>query len=214
MKRFQSSEITDLDKRYRTNLINSLSGFKSINLIGTVDQEGKTNLAAFSSVVHLGANPALIGFITRPITVTRDTYQNILDTGYYTLNHVTADFFAKAHQSSARYPADVSEFDAVGLTPAFKKDFPAPFVAESPIQIGLKFREKMEITLNGTLLMIGEVQELYVPEDCLQKDGYLDIEKAGTITVSGLDAYHRTQKMARLSYAKTDRALTALEGHF
>lgn len=212
MKRFQSGDFQEMEKRYRTRLINSLSGFKSVNLVGTVDGNGKTNLSVFSSVVHIGANPALMGFIMRPVTVTRDTYDNIVETGYYTFNHITADFFAKAHQTSARYPAEVSEFTAVGLDAQFKDDFPAPYVAQSPIQIGLQFREQMEIKLNGTILIIGEVKELYVPEDCLQADGYLDIEQAGTITASSLDGYHTTKKLARLSYAKADRALTALEG--
>lgn len=211
MKRFQSAAIKELEKRYRTNLINSLSGFKSVNLIGTVDEAGRTNVSVFSSVVHLGANPALMGFIMRPVTVTRNTYENIMAKGYYTFNHITADFYKKAHQSSARYPADVSEFAAVGLRPEFKDDFPAPFVAGSPVQIGLAFREQMEIPLNGTILMIGEVQELYVPDNCLADDGYLDIEAAGTITVSGLDSYHATQRLARLSYAKPDRELRVID---
>ncbi len=211
MKRFQSHAIKDLEKRYRTNLINSLSGFKSVNLIGTVDPAGNTNVSVFSSVMHIGANPALMGFIMRPVTVTRNTYENILATGYYTFNHICADFYTKAHQSSARYPAGVSEFDATGLSAEFKDDFPAPFVAGSPVQIGLQFREQMEIQLNGTILMIGEVQELYVPENCLADDGYLDIEAAGTITVSGLDSYHATQRLARLSYAKPDRELRVID---
>ena len=33
-------------------------------------------------------------------------------------------------------------------------------------------------------------------------DGYVDIEKAGTIAISGLDNYHDTKSIARLSYAK------------
>ncbi|MDZ7625721.1 MAG: hypothetical protein U5J96_14920 [Ignavibacteriaceae bacterium] len=36
----------------------------------------------------------------------------------------------------------------------------------------------------------------------LTKDGYVDIERAGTIAISGLDSYHETKKTARLSYAK------------
>jgi flavin reductase (DIM6/NTAB) family NADH-FMN oxidoreductase RutF len=136
---------------------------------------------------------------------------NIIATGFYTINHVTADFYTSAHQSSARYPAETSEFEATGLRPEFKDDFPAPYVGESPVQIGLEFREQMEIPLNGTVLMIGEVKELYVPENCLADDGYLDIEAAGTITVSGLDSYHTTQRLARLSYAKPDRELRFMD---
>lgn len=210
MKKYESADFGQMDKRFRTHLINSLSGFKSVNLVGTINGRGQSNLSVVSSVVHLGADPALMGFIMRPVTVSRDTYNNILETGYYTFNHITAGFFEKAHQSSARYPADVSEFSAVGLEEFMSHTFPAPYVAQSPVRIGLAFREQMDIRLNGAILMIGEIQELYVPEDCLAADGYLDIEKAGTVTASGLDAYHSTQKLGRLSYAKVGRALTNL----
>lgn len=207
-----SEDIQKMEKRCRARLINSLSGFKSVNLIGTVDRQGRPNCAIVSSVIHLGADPALMGFIMRPVSVTRDTYDNILETGYYTFNHITESIFPQAHQTSARYPAKVSEFEQVGLLHEFTNNFPAPYVAESPVKIGLRFREKIDIPLNGTILMIGEIWEVHFPDDCLQEDGYLDIERAGSITVSGLDAYHSTRKLARLSYAKVDRELTVLEG--
>jgi flavin reductase (DIM6/NTAB) family NADH-FMN oxidoreductase RutF len=51
-------------------------------------------------------------------------------------------------------------------------------------------------------MIIGEIKNIYFPEDCMQEDGFLDIEKAGTITCSGLDSYHLTKSLARLPYAK------------
>jgi len=83
----------------------------------------------------------------------------------------------------------------------------APYVQESHVRIGLEFVEKIPIPLNGTLLMIGQVKEIFFPKDCWLKDGFLDIEKAGSITTSSLDTYHHTQKIARLSYAKADRLI-------
>ncbi len=202
-----ASGIIAMEQRSRTRLINSLSGFKSINLCGTISKEGVTNLSLISSVVHIGANPALMGFIMRPVTVRRDTYNNILETGQYTFNHLNANIFKKAHQTSARYPVEISEFEAASLTEIYSDIVKAPYVAESHVRIGLEFVEKMPITVNGTLLMIGRVTEIFFPKDCLLEDGYLDIEKAGSITTSGLDAYHSTQKLARLSYAKADRVI-------
>ena len=143
----------------------------------------------------------------RPTTVTRDTYNNILETGYYTFNHIQATFYQQAHQCSARYAPDVSEFEATGLSPLFKNNFPAPYVAASSIQIGLSFQEEIPIPLNGTLLMIGAVEEIYLPKEVIGEDGYVDIQQAGTITCSSLDAYHTTQKLKRLSYAKVDQSL-------
>ena len=210
MKNLSVADIAGLERRYRARLINSLSGFKSANLVGTISGHQSHNLSIVSSVVHFGANPPLIGFVMRPVTVTRDTYNNIMETGEFTLNHVGRGFFKEAHQTSARYPEETSEFSAVGLTPEFSQAMKAPYVAESQVKMGVQFKQKISIELNGTILILGEIVELIFPGNCLQNDGFLDIEQAGTVAVSGLDSYHVTQKLARLSYAKPDRDLEEL----
>jgi hypothetical protein len=78
----------------------------------------------------------------------------------------------------------------------------APYVKESKIKIGLKFLEEHEIKSNGTIFIVGEIIEVIFPDEVIAKTGYVDIEKAETITISGLDSYHETKKIARLSYAK------------
>jgi len=210
-KYFSQEAFPNLEKRYRTRLINSLSGFKSLNLVATVSAKGATNLSLVSSVFHLGANPALMGFIMRPVSATRDTYNNILETGYYTFNHIQESFYQQAHQCAARYAPEASEFEATGLSPVFKNDFKAPYVAESNIQIGLSLQEQIPIPLNGTILIIGAVEEMYLPEEVVGADGYIDIGAAGSITCSGLDAYHTTQKLKRLSYPKVDKSLVEFD---
>ena len=194
--------ILDFEKLYRAAFINSLSGFKSANLIGTISSEGKTNLAIFSSVIHVGANPPLMGFLMRPVSVERNTYNNIKETGYFTINHINKEIFKQAHQTSARYEKDNSEFDACGLTPEYTETIKAPYVKESKIKIGLKFAEEQEIKSNVTIFMVGEIIEIILPDNVAAKDGFIDIEKAGTIATSGLDSYHETNRIARLSYAK------------
>lgn len=202
---FTTTDIAQMESRYRAGLINALSGFKSASLIGTVDGNGNTNLAIFSSVVHIGSNPALIGFINRPDTVGRHTLENILDTHYFTINHIHADMYKQAHQTSARYEKHVSEFDAVGLTPQFTNLIRAPYVQESRIKYGLIFAEKHDLKINGTILIIGKVVEIIIPKNCLLPQGNIDIEKAETIAISGLDSYHTTTRLARLTYAKPDK---------
>lgn len=198
-------DILNMETRKRAAFMNSLSGFKSASLIGTIDKNNNSNLAIFSSVIHLGSNPALVGFINRPDTVDRHTFENILATNYFTINHINKSIYKQAHQTSARYPKDISEFDATGLTPEFQNSFKAPFVKESNIKYGLEFIEKHDLKINGTILVIGKVVEVILPESCLLSDGAIDIEMAETIAISGLDSYHTTNKIARLSYAKTDK---------
>ncbi|NML57552.1 flavin reductase family protein [Chryseobacterium cheonjiense] len=200
---FTNQQIANMEKRARTALINSLSGFKSLNLIGTVDKGGQTNLAVFNSVIHLGADPALMGFISRPDSVERHTLENIKETGCYTINHVNADIFEKAHQTSARYKKEQSEFDATGLNAQYKNEFLAPYVQESNIKIGLYLKDIIPIEINNTQLIVGEIVELYFPNEIWDADqGIFDIEKAGTVAGSGLDGYHSTQLIKRMKYAK------------
>jgi flavin reductase (DIM6/NTAB) family NADH-FMN oxidoreductase RutF len=205
MMEFNARSIADLAKNTRTNLINSLTGFKSANLVGTANSSGQTNLAVVNSVVHIGAHPPLNGIIFRPDSVPRHTLDNILETGSYTLNHIHQGIFRSAHQTAARYPRDVSEFDAVGLTPGFRQDFPAPLVQEAYVRIGMAYREHHRLAINDTLLLIGEVVWIQLPESVLKADGFLDLETAGTLAISGLDSYHSTSRLARMAYAKPDK---------
>jgi flavin reductase (DIM6/NTAB) family NADH-FMN oxidoreductase RutF len=209
-KYFSFDSIMAMEKQERVHFVNSLGGFKSVSLIGTTDNEGKTNLAVFSSLVHIGANPPLIALIFRPSPPERNTLNNLLETGFYTINHINQNIYKQAHQTSARYDVAISEFDETGLTPVFKNEFKAPFVKESLVQIGMAFREKIDITINNTIMIIGEIVQVYFPKNCLAKDGFIDLEKANTITCSGLDSYHKTIQLDRLSYAKPNKELTSI----
>lgn len=181
--------------------MNSLSGFKSANLIGTANAEGVTNLAIFSSAVHIGANPALIAIISRPDVSPRHTLENILATQKFTINHVNTSIFKQAHQTSANYKMQ-SEFEATGLTAEYLQGFQSPFVKEATIKIGLTLADIVDIKINNTKLIIGQIEWVSLPENIIETDGKLNIEMAETVAVSGLDAYHRTTQMERLPYAK------------
>lgn len=213
MIKITSSEKQGFDKRQWARLINSLSGAKSANLVGTQSQEGKTNLSMVSSVVHLGATPPLLGMVIRPHSEAspRHTLMNLKATGFYTINHVNTDIFKKAHQTSARYERDQSEFTACGLTPRFTDSIPAPFVNESRIQLGLKVIEIMDIPLNGTHFVIGEIISLFTDKDLIRNDGSVDLKAAGSVAVTGLDEYHSLEPLARLSYAKPNQPVREIE---
>ena len=203
-------EIEKMEKRYRAQFVNSLSGFKSANLIGTRSKNGQTNLSIVSSVFHLGSDPALLGMIIRPHTVPRHSFEYILETKYWTVNHVSSDFYKKAHQTSARYDKEVSEFEAVGLSEQYFDDFIPPAVAEAKISIVCELAEVKHLEINGCELVIGQIRLVSFPENCLAKDGHLSLEKADTIAIEGLDSYHRTSRISRLSYAKTDQSITEI----
>jgi flavin reductase (DIM6/NTAB) family NADH-FMN oxidoreductase RutF len=195
-------QISAMEKRFRTTFINSLPGYKCLQMLGTASRDGISNLALFNSVFHLGANPALLGMIFRPDGDDHDSLENINQIGQYTLNNVIPESFKEAHQTSARYPSGYSEFEPCGFKEHYMEGFKAPFVAQSSIQIGLEMRELIDISINNTKMLIGEIVYVSMDDSILESDGYVDHLKAGTVTVSGLDSYFSTSHLGRLAYAK------------
>lgn len=200
-----SADIEKMEKRYRAQFFNSIWGFKAANLVGTINKQNQTNLAIISSAFHLGANPALVGIVIRPDSVARHTYENIIETKHFTLNNILKSFYKNAHQTSARYPREISEFDAAELHTEFTTAIQAPYVQESTIKIGLSLQEILPVKTNDCIIVVGKAEEILLPKNTILTDGFIDIEKAGSITVSGLDSYHQTSKIARLSYAKPNK---------
>jgi flavin reductase (DIM6/NTAB) family NADH-FMN oxidoreductase RutF len=207
IQKITSKELQEMDARFRVNFVNSLNGFKSGNLIATQNPEGHPNLAIFSSVVHLGSNPPLLGYIQRPDSVSRHTFENIQSTEKFTINAIHSEMITQAHQTSARYPAEVSEFSAVGLTPEYLPGFETPFVKESSLKMALKLKEIIPISSNNTLLVVGEIEAVFFPENALHDDGFINHAELNSIAIGGLDAYFKTEKLARFSYAKPDQEI-------
>ena len=202
MHKFNRIDIDKMSKIFRLNLINSITGYKSANLIGTKTDDKINNVAVFSSVTHLGSDPPLIGFITRPENGNRNTYNNILKNKLFTINHIVKNQIISAHQSSAKYPKNISEFDKTDLKSEFKNNFDAPFVKDSPVQIGCSFVNKYFIKENKTILMIGQVEILFINKKLLVEDGFVKLDREDIITVNGLDGYALPKLIKRIPYAR------------
>ena len=198
-------DIAAMASQARALLINSLPGYKSAMLVGTSDAEGQTNLAIVSSHFHLGSSPPLLAMILRPSTGNseRHTLHNLLEIQCWTLNGFSLDHAAQAHQTSAPYPKDKSEFDACGFEAEWLAEFNAPFIKGSPLQVGCLLREHHPLEINGTHMIIGEVQHLHYPETAQRNDGGLSLDTMGLVAVAGLDTY--TQPEAGVRFAPADR---------
>lgn len=202
MQTISRQDIDDMERLYRVNFINSLTGFKSLNLIGTSNDSGLLNLAIFNTLFHLGSNPPVFGVMFRPTAVPRHTLSNILDIGHYTINHIHKDIIGEAHKTSGKFEIDESEFDQVNLNAEYIHNLKAPYVEEAKIKFGLQFVEKLEIKINRTIIVVGEIIDVHIDEKLIKSDGFIDIEAAGTVVGSGCDAYYQTSKLKRYKYYK------------
>lgn len=204
MKHFTTSLLSELPSRYKANLINSCTGYKSSNLLGSISKTGTSNLAIFNSVVHIGSNPPMLGFILRPLTVRRDSYNNFKSAGLFTVNQVSQNIIKEAHHTSAKYEEGISEFEKSGLTETYLDAFEAPYVNESPIKIGCRYINEYEIKENGCLLIIGAIEHIYLPEESITKDGWVHLDKTNAISSVGLDGYALPKIIERLAYARPE----------
>ena len=199
---FSSESLDSLDKIYRINLVNSITGYKSANLLGTISNEGIENVAIFSSITHLGSQPALLSFFVRPNVVPRNTYKNIKEKKIFTVNHISKEKIDDAHHTSAKYGEDISEFDKTNLQSEYKKNWEAPFVKDSAVQLGCKYLNEYYLKENGCSMIVASIEIIFIREGLLDNDGWVELSKANIVTVNGLDGYALPKTIKRLKYAR------------
>lgn len=202
MRQFLIEEIKTWERFYRANFINCLTGFKPVSLVGSISSVGVPNLSIISSIVHLGADPALIGYINRPVAAAPDTITNIEHTKCFTINHINESFLHQAHQCSAKYSPEVNEFEVTGLTERYEEGIIAPFVKEALVSYEMELVEISPIHYNKTFFVIGQLKSVFLEESIIDADGFLNLSKSGSIVSIGLDGYAKTEMITRLPYAK------------
>ena len=197
--------IQQLEKFNRINLMNSITGISPANLIGTISKDSIENLAIFSSIVHIGSDPPLMGFILRPTKkIRRDTYENIIETNKFTINHINSDMVERSHYTSVKFDKNESEFQKCRLTAEYLNNFQAPYVKESYAKVGLELEDIQSIKSNGCRLIIGRVERLYVPDSAIYKNGNIQLDLSNSIGVGGLNTYYSLDKIAEYPYARVN----------
>ena len=198
-----SEDIKKLEKTKRLKLINSITGVKPANLIGTKNKGGISNLAIFSSVVHLGSKPPLLAFVTRTSKdVNRNTLNNILETKYYTINQIQKEFVKNAHYTSAKFNENISEFEMCKIEEENIDDFFAPFVKKSNLKIGMELKEMIPIKSNDSTLVVGQVMKIIIDKSFIKNDFMFDLEKSGSIAIGGLNEYFTIKNLDHFPYVR------------
>ncbi|MCB0461858.1 MAG: flavin oxidoreductase, partial [Flavobacteriaceae bacterium] len=58
------------------------------------------------------------------------------------------------------------------------------------------------IKANDTLLVIGKIIGLYINDNLLENDGFINLSKAKIATINGLDGYAVPELKARFGYQR------------
>lgn len=147
---------------------------RPIAWVSTVDAEGRPNLAPFSFFTGVTGSPMTVCFCPANHRNGRkkDTLANVEATGQFVVNVATEELAEKMNLTSAEYPHGVSEFEAVGLTPAKSAKVLPPYVRESPVQLECEVVQIVRVG-DGALagnVVIGRVVHVRV-SDAVWKGG-------------------------------------------
>ena len=165
---------------------NAIVGPRPIGWISTQSKAGVANLAPYSFFNAFNYVPPIIGFSSVGY---KDTVRNIEETGEFVWNLVTKDLAEAMNASSAVYPPETSEFDALNLEKAASTLVAPPRVAKAKVAFECQCTEIIQLKgVSGekveTWLVLGEVVNIHIDQSLL-KDGIYDTAKAGHILRAG-----------------------------
>ena len=146
-------------------LLNSVVVPRPIAWVSTRSADGVDNLAPHSFFTISGVQPPVVQFTS---VGHKDSLRNALATEEFVVSMCTEELLDKVNLTGTDYPADISEFDAVGLTrePSLRV---APFrVAESPVAIECRLAGTKEF--GDCTVVFGEVVHVAVDEAALRDD--------------------------------------------
>jgi hypothetical protein len=66
----------------------------------------------------------------------------------------------------------------------------------------MKFIEEVYVPSNDVLLIVSQIQELYIEDELLQEDGLINLSKGNIVAINGLDTYAIPKFKTQLSYQR------------
>lgn len=194
--------LTNMDKRRRTALVNSISGVRQA-FIGITGSEGKWNAGTFSNVTHVGAHPAQISVLFRPDHGGRHTYTNYKETGRLTLVSLPYSENERIHNCSANAPEGVFEWTALGGEVSQVEDWSHPIPNSALWAVELSFLEEFNLS-NGCIYTVGSIERIGLGKvSNISEQGYLNFDQSPALAL-GLNSYFATREREDRPYPKSD----------
>ncbi len=168
-------DFTALPPADRYRLLTNFIGPRPIALVTTRAPGGHDNAAPMSFFNVFAHEPPLviIGFSARPDGSEKDTIGNIRRTGEFCVNMVDMTLSEQMILCGVNFAADVDELDFAGLPAAPCRQIDAARVATTPC--AMECRVERIIDYPGRAIVMGEVVEMHVRDDCLDPAGrYVD----------------------------------------
>ena len=190
---------------------------RPIAVVSTIDAQGRTNVAPFSFFNAISPNPMALAFapVTRQDGTDKDTLRNALPPeegglGVFVVNLPDTSWIRQMSAAAESLPADESEFDLTGLTPAPCRQVRAPRVLEAAVSYECRTLQVVRLApgvpLSGSLV-IGEVVHVWIRDDLVNDQLHINLDRLNPIGRLSGSAYCRTRD--RFELVRGRAALTA-----
>jgi len=155
---------------------------RPIGWIGSLDGEGRTNLAPYSFFNAMASNPPVVvfGSGSRADGSLKDSQRNVEETGEFTVNIVSHALKDEMNETSAALPPGENEMVAAGLEGAPSRLIKPLRVARAPISMECKYLQTVELECwnapQRNFVIFGKVIGIHVAEDIIE-DGLCKPDK-------------------------------------
>ncbi len=189
----------ELDPFAFYKLLNSVVVPRPIAWVSSRAEDGRDNLAPHSFFTVACVAPPVVQFTS---VGRKDTLRNVEATGEFVVSVTPEALFEQVNATGTDFPAQVSEFDAVGLEREPSLRVAPPRVAASPVAL--------ECVLHGTVsfgdstVVFGRVVHVAIHPDVLE-DGRPDVRRLQPLSRMGADewgTHGRIREIKRIPHAE------------
>lgn len=144
---------------------------RPIAWVSTISPEGVENLAPHSLFTVSSAIPAIIQFTS---VGHNDSLRNAIETGEFVVNLANRANFEQINATGTNFPAEVDEFEAVGLEREASATVRPSRVASSPVALECTTEDTRDF--GDSVVVFGRLQHVAIDESVLT-NGRPDISK-------------------------------------
>ncbi|MBL8334818.1 MAG: flavin reductase family protein [Rubrivivax sp.] len=143
---------------------------RPIGWVGTLDAQGRPNLAPYSFFNGVSDRPPMVMFASAG---RKDSLRNVQDTGEFTVSICGFEQRDAMNLSSAPLAPGVDEFAAAGLQAVPGQRVKAPRVGGAPAALECRLWQTLAMPGDNYVVVFGTVVALYI-DDRFVRDGRVD----------------------------------------
>ncbi|WP_144637512.1 flavin reductase family protein [Bordetella genomosp. 13] len=212
---FDFSELSSADA---FKLLASVVVPRPIAWVVSQSAQGELNAAPFSFFNVVSSDPPIIALGVGPRGgQLKDTSRNILDTGEFVVNAVSAELAEAMNHTSLDYVAGVDELVRAGLCTAPSLKVAPPRIAQSPAALECRTWQVIEAAPQR-VIVLARVVAMYLRDEALAPTGRFHVDTPSLHLLGrmqGAGWYARTTDLfqMRAPEAANDPAVRPAQGH-